>query len=230
MKNKTATLIGATGLIGSHLLEILQDDPEFSPVKVIVRRPFQCSHPKVKVAVIDFADKEVFKSAIEGSDVVFCAVGTTSKKVKGDKDEYRKVDHDIPVNAAKLCSETGCRQFVYVSSVGADSKNKNFYLRLKGEVEDTLRNLNIESILIFRPSLLLGKRNEFRSGEFIGTIFMKPVSFLLPSNLKPLKARCVAESMVEASKKNIKGVRMFHYNDMIKLLFFIHFLAAYAGL
>ena len=82
-------------------------------------------------------------------------------------------------------------------------------------MEDTLRDLNIESILIFRPSLLLGKRQEFRSGEFIGTILMKPVSFLLPSNLKPVKARCVAESMVEASKKNIKGVRIFHYNDMI---------------
>jgi len=215
MKNRTATLIGATGLIGSHLLNILQNDTEFSFVKIIVRRPFQCNHPKVKVAVIDFADKEAYKSAIKGSDVVFCAVGTTNRKVKGNKNEYRKVDHDIPVNAAKFCSETGCPQFVYVSSVGADSKSKNFYLRLKGEVEDTLHNLSIDSILIFRPSLLLGKRKEFRSGEFVGTIFMNPVSFLLPSNLKPVKALRVAESMVESSKKDIKGIRIFHYKDMI---------------
>jgi len=218
MNNKTATLIGATGLIGSHLLEILQDDPEYSLVKVMVRRLVTVNHPKVKVSTIDFTDKEAFKSAIEGSDVVFCAVGTTNRKVKGDKNEYRKVDHDIPVNAAKLCSETGCSQFVYVSSVGADSSGNNFYLRLKGEVEDTLRGLKIESILIFRPSLLLGKRKEFRFGEFIGTIFMKPVSFLLPLKLKPVKARCVAESMVRASKKDIKGIRIFHYGEMKRFL------------
>ena len=89
MNNKTATLIGATGLIGSHLLEILQDDPEYSLVKVMVRRLVTVNHPKVKVSTIDFTDKEAFKSAIEGSDVVFCAVGTTNRKVKGDKNEFK---------------------------------------------------------------------------------------------------------------------------------------------
>ena len=212
--NKTATIIGVIGLIGSHLLEILQNDPDFSLIKVLVRRPVPHNHPKVKISVIDFADAEAFKAVIDGSDVVFCAVGTTSKKVKGEKNEYRKVDHDIPVNAAKFCSEAGCPQFVYVSSIGADSRSNNFYLKLKGEVEDALHNMNIGSILIFRPSLLLGKRKEFRLGEYIATLFMKPISFLLPSKLKPVNASDVAESMVEASKRDIKGLRLFHYREM----------------
>ena len=220
MKNKTATLIGATGLIGSHLLEILQNDPKYSLVTVLVRRPVAINHPKVKVIIIDFTDKESFRSELRGSDVVFCAVGTTNKKVKGDKDEYRKIDYDIPVNAAKLSSETGCQKFVYISSIGADSKSNNSYLKLKGEVEDALHSMKIESLLIFRPSLLLGKRQEFRLGEFIWTLVMMPLSFLLPSKMKPVKAYFVAKAMAEASKMNIKGVRLFHYNEIKQFLIF----------
>lgn len=214
MKNKTVTLIGATGLIGSHLLELMQNDPEISFIKVLVRRPVAFGNPKVKATVIDFTDHGALKSVISGSDIVFCAVGTTNKKVKGDKKEYKKVDYDIPVNAAKFSSETGCPQFVFVSSLGANSKSSNFYLKLKGEAEDTLRNMNIESLLIFRPSLLLGKRKEFRAGEIIGKLFIKPLSFLLPSKMKPIRALDVAKSMLSAAKKELKGITIYHYKEM----------------
>ena len=165
MKEKTATILGSTGLIGSKLLELLLDDKNYKVIRVIVRRPVKFNNPSVQTEVIDFSDTESFKKAIAGSDAIFCAVGTTQKKVKGDRTAYYKVDYDIPVNTARFCEETGCPVFSLVSSVGADSKSKNFYLKLKGEVEDKIREMNIESVSIFRPSMLLGKRKEFRFAE-----------------------------------------------------------------
>lgn len=216
MRNKTATLIGATGLIGSQLLDLLQADSAFSEIKILVRRPIKIDNPKVKVSIIDFSDEESFQSEISGSSVVFCAIGTTNKKTKGDKNEYRKIDYNIPVTAAKLSLKTGCKQFVLVSSYGANSKSNNFYTKLKGEVEDTLSSLNIPSLSIFRPSLLLGKRQEFRFGEIIATLLMNPLSFLLPTKIKPIKAYDVAKSMLEASKADTKGTKIYHYKEIMK--------------
>jgi len=214
MKNKTATIIGVTGLIGGHLLELLQNDMEFSVIKVLVRRQLTFDNPKVKTVIVDFSNIESFKSGIEGSDVIFCAVGTTNKKMKGNKIEYRKIDYDIPVNAAKLCLETGCPQFVFVSSFGANSESNNFYLKLKGEAEDTLSSLNIQSLLIFRPSLLLGKRQEFRLGETIGKIFIKPILFLFPINVRSIKAYHVAKSMIEVSRLGATGINIYNNREM----------------
>lgn len=216
MRNKTATLVGATGLIGSHLLDLLQNDSAFSEIKILVRRPVKIDNPKVKVSIIDFSDKESFQSEISGSSVVFCTVGTTNKKTKGNKKEYRKADYDITVTAAKLSIEAGCEQFVFVSSYGANSKSNNFYTRLKGEIEDTISGLNIPSLSIFRPSILMGKRQEFRFGEIIGKLLMNSLSFLLPTKIRPIKAYDVAKSMLEASKSNIKGIKIYHYQEIIK--------------
>ena len=141
MEQTTVAVISATGLIGSHLVEQLQQDKAFDTIRVLVRRPANFTHPKVEVKLVNFQDYESFKLAIDGSRVVFCAVGTTQQKVKGDEAAYRKVDFDIPVNAARICAETGCEKFLLVSSVGADSQSKNFYLRLKGEVEEAVNSL-----------------------------------------------------------------------------------------
>lgn len=217
MKN-TATLLGATGLIGGYILAALQNNPVFDEVKVIVRSPLEINNPKVKVVVIDFDDAVQFESAMKGSDVVFCAVGTTQKKVKGDKVAYRKVDYDIPVNAAKYSLKSGCKQFLIVSSLGADSKKKGFYLQLKGQVEDALNALNFESLSIFRPSLLLGKRPESRLAEDIGQFLSSILAFLLPKNVKPIQGEKVAKAMVEVSKLDKKGVEVYHYKDMEELV------------
>jgi len=215
MKEKTVTLIGATGLIGSHLLEQLLNDNYFKTVKILVRRPFVINNPKIRVIVIDFSDSISFKSGIEGSDAVFCAVGTTQKKVKGDKTAYRRVDYDIPVNAAQFCAETGCPHFLLVSSVGASSNSNNFYLKLKGEVEDTVKKMNIPSVSVFRPSMLLGKRQEFRFGEIIAKALSVPVSFLFPSIYKPIKACNVAKSMIAASRQDRPGFHVYHYKEIM---------------
>lgn len=103
-----ATVIGATGLIGSHLLELLLADDNFDSVRILLRRPFDLTHPKLEKKLVDFSDMENFRLALEDSDVIFCAIGTTQKKVKGDKSAYRKVDFDIAVNAAQLGKLCGC--------------------------------------------------------------------------------------------------------------------------
>ncbi|MDP4221986.1 MAG: NAD(P)H-binding protein [Bacteroidota bacterium] len=219
MEGKTATVIGATGLIGSCLVKLLQTDDDFVTIKALVRRPFEFESPKIQVKVIDFTDGTAFRTAIAGSDAIFCAVGTTQKKVKGDKAEYRKVDYDIPVHAAQFCSETGCPHFLLVSSLGASRVSGNFYLKLKGEVEDTIRNMNIPSVSVFRPSMLLGKREEFRFGEIIAKALSVPFSFLFTSKYKPIKADQVARAMIAASKKDKPGFHVYHYREMIELKF-----------
>jgi len=217
MNKKTAALIGATGLIGSHLLKLLQDDDTFATIRLLVRRPVPFNHPKIKALVIDFADEAAFKAGIAGCDAVFCAVGTTQKKVKGDKTAYRKVDYNIPVNAARFCAETDCQNFLLVSSVGADSKSGNFYLKLKGEVEDKISSMSIPSISIFRPSMLLGNRQESRPMETIAQAISKPLSILFPSKYKPIAAANVAKAMLAAEKTGKKGVNIYHFNEMKSL-------------
>jgi uncharacterized protein YbjT (DUF2867 family) len=218
MEKIQAVLIGATGLIGSHLLELLKNDEIFHKIRVLVRRPLAVNHPKVEVKVIDFADTDAFKNGIEDCDTVFVAVGTTQKKVKGDKAEYRKVDYDIPVNAARFCSETGARQFLLVSSVGANAKGGNFYLKLKGEVEEKVQTFGIPSVSVFRPSMLLGKRHESRPMETIAQVLSKPLAFLFPEKYKPIAALDVARALVAAAKKDVPGVKVYHYGEMMGVI------------
>jgi uncharacterized protein YbjT (DUF2867 family) len=208
-----ATLIGATGLIGGHLLEMLLQDDYYDSVRILVRRPFEQEHPKLEKKLVDFSDKENFRLALEGSNVIFCAVGTTQKKVKGDKTEYRKIDYDIAVNAAQLGKQCGCETFVLVSAIGANPKSSNFYLKLKGEAEDAVKSAGLESVHIMRPSMLLGNRKEFRLGEKIGTPVMRALSFLLPARYKPVQARDVAMAMKVVAKKHEPGIFIHSYKE-----------------
>ncbi len=201
----TATLIGATGLIGGYLLEELLKDDYYDTVRILIRRPFlrqaqDFTHPKLEKKLVDFSDTESFRLALEGSDVVFCTIGTTQKKVKGDKEAYRKVDYNITVNAARFCKMNGCETFVFVSAVGANSKSNNFYLKLKGEVEEAVKAIGLKSVHIMRPSVLLGDRKEFRLSEKIAQWVMPVFSFLIPKKYRPVKARDVAKEMIKLAK------------------------------
>jgi uncharacterized protein YbjT (DUF2867 family) len=217
MSEKTAALIGATGLVGGELLSLLLNDDYFQKVRILIRRPFTTDHPKLEKKLVDFADADSLLVALDDSDAVFCAVGTTLKKVKGNKDAYRKVDYDLPVNIARYCKIMNCRNYILVSAVGADSKSTNFYLKLKGEVEDILKKGGLESTYIMRPSILLGTRTEFRFGERITIALMKKISFLLPSKYKPIEARDVAKAMLAAAKKREKGFFVCEYKEMKRL-------------
>jgi uncharacterized protein YbjT (DUF2867 family) len=214
---KTATIIGSTGLIGSYLLSLLQQDNYYHTIRLLVRRPIENNHPKAEVKLIDFNDEESFKLGIYGSDAVFITIGTTQQKVKGNKDAYRKVDYDIPVKAARYCQETGCPQLLLVSSVGADSKASNFYLQLKGEVEDAIKAINLPSVSVFRPSLLLGNREEKRAGEKVAQVLMPFLAlgmFGPLSKYKPIHAADVAKAMMLTAKKQAPGFSIIEYDNI----------------
>ena len=213
----TATLIGATGLIGNYLLDELLNDPFFNTVRILIRRPLDISHPKLEKKIVDFNDSDSILVALSNSDVVFCSIGTTQRKVKGDKDAYRKIDFDIPVKVARFCKMTGCEKFILVSSVGANSKSKSFYLKLKGEVEDAVESVGLNSVHIMRPSMLLGDRKESRFGESIGKVIITPFSFLIPSKYKPIQARDVAKAMLAAAKKTEEGFFIYEYREIKSL-------------
>lgn len=219
MSGKTAAIIGATGMVGSYLLQELIPDPFFETIRLVVRRPLPKTDAKTEIKLVDFGDYESLKLAIDGSDVLFCAIGTTQKKVKGDRNLYRSIDFDIPVKAARICKETGCKKMIIVSSVGANSKSQNFYLKLKGEMEDALAASGLESVHIMQPSFLLGERKEKRTGEGTGKIVFSAISFLLVGSLrkyKPIHGIDVARAMIKASKANIHGVSKYMYDEIKK--------------
>src|SRR4029078_2104851 len=217
MSEKIATLIGATGLVGGELLSLLLDDDYFKKVRILIRRPFRMNHTKLEKKLVDCSDADSLLVDLDESDTVFCAVGTTLKKVKGDKEVYRKIDYDIPVQIAQFCKIMNCKNYIIVSAVGADSGSRNFYLKLKGEVEDIIKKVGIESTYIMRPSMVLGKRNEFRFGERVVIPLIKKIAFLLPSKYKPIEAKDVAKAMLVAAKKHEKGLFVLEYKKMRRL-------------
>jgi uncharacterized protein YbjT (DUF2867 family) len=217
----TATIIGATGLIGNYLLNELLSDTYYDTVRVLLRRPVEITHPKLEKKLVDFNDMESVRLALEGTDVIFCTVGTTQKKVNRDKAAYRKVDYDIPVHAARLGKLCGCETFVLVSAAGASSRSSNFYLKLKGKVEDAVKIIGIRSVHIMQPSILLGDRKEFRLGEKIGKVFMSAISFLLPAKYRPVHARDVATAMIGVAKENRGGFFCYEYSKIKSLNHFI---------
>ncbi len=209
MNGKIAVVLGATGLIGADLLRQLLADREFEKVRILVRRPVEPQDTKLETRVIDFNDPVQFREAVGSGDVMFSCIGTTNKKVKGDQDAYRKIDYDIPVHAATFAAASGFQKFLMISSAGANLKSSNFYLRLKGEVEEAVATIGIPSIAIFRPGFLIGNRKEKRTGEELMKSLMPVLSFLFIGPLKkyrPVKAEDLAAHMIAFSKTEWKGV------------------------
>ena len=221
MNEQAAVIIGASGLIGTELIEQMLHDDHFSTVRVLVRRKLAISHPKLQQEIIDFNDLADYTNKFGRGDSIFSCIGTTQKKVKGDKAAYEKIDHDIPVHAAQIGLGNGFKKFLIVSSVGADASSSNFYLQLKGKTENDIKRFAFESISFFRPSMLLGKRNESRPFENLlqgGISFIS--SFLFGSLVKyhSIKARDVADAMIAESKQTKPGIHILEYTDMMKLI------------
>lgn len=213
MKSNHALVLGASGLIGSELLALLIADPDFSKVTLLLRKPLEVKDAKVIQHVVDFGQAESWRDKFENVDLVFCAVGTTRNKTPNLVD-YRKVDYDIPMHAIAFSESAQVEKFMLVSSVGADAKSKNFYLKIKGEVEDVLEKAQIPVRGVFQPSLLLGKRKEKRFGENLARIIMPVFNFLIPTKYKAIQADCVANAMVVASKIQQENTRTYLYKDM----------------
>ena len=217
MKFKQVTLFGATGLIGSYLLEFLLKDSDIHLINVVGRNPFHLQHDKINNIVIDFEDVSSISNSITGSEAVFVSIGTTMSKVNGDKIKYKSVDFDIIFNIANACKQKNINQFIYVSSLGANANSSNFYLRLKGEIDEAVAKLNLNSTSVFRPSVLLGKRNESRPGEKIMQFVMPLLDFMIPSNSKAIKAKDVAKSMLNTTKNYKSGLHIYQYSQIIDL-------------
>jgi uncharacterized protein YbjT (DUF2867 family) len=200
-----AAIAGATGFIGSQLLELLKDDAVIGSVQVLSRRPLDLP---TKFTVIQ---GDLLQPALTGSlDVAFCALGTTMA-VAGSKEAFYHVDHDLVLAFAKAAKAQGAEKFVLVSSIGADAGSSNYYLKVKGEAESDLKALGFRSLIILQPSLLMGERREFRLGERVGQGAM---SLLGPLMLGPLAkyrgihGRTVANAMLRLAKENLPGVHV----------------------
>ena len=202
---KTAIIFGSSGLVGSTLLNQLINNSNYSKIKIFVRSSPDIINPKVEIINTDFKDLEKIKNLIIGDDCFFC-IGTT-KKNSPDKNEYRRVELDLPKKIAQISKSNDIKSFIYVSSGFADPKNSGDYLKFKGLVEEEIKSLNFEKIGILRPSFLLGNRKEKRVGEKIGIFIFKLLSpiFVGPiKKMKPIHSEKVAKAMIKIANENIK--------------------------
>ncbi|GAO43742.1 NAD(P)H-binding protein [Flavihumibacter petaseus] len=215
---RKATILGASGLIGGLLLDALLEDDYYDSVHVILRRSLNQQHPKLTEHLIDFSNQKAYEPGIASAETVFCCVGTTMKKVQGDRNAYRDIDYGIAVNAAEVAAKYGVFGYSLVSAIGADPANNNsFYLKLKGVTEEAVSKQNIPQVHIFRPSLLLGDRGEKRFAENLATGLAPVISPLLRGRYKkyrPIKAIEVAFAMLAAAKDPRKGIFIHEYDEI----------------
>lgn len=183
---KTAIILGATGLTGRILLDSLLDDNHYSKIKLFSRKTIGISHPKIEEHLINMLQLKTVASDFIG-DEVFCCIGTTNAKTP-DKGLYRTIDYGIPVTAAQLCEQNNIKTFIVISALGADSKSRVFYNRTKGEMEETVLSLEIPKTHILQPSLISGKRDEKRTGEYFFKQLMKVINPLLLGSLKKYRS------------------------------------------
>jgi uncharacterized protein YbjT (DUF2867 family) len=209
---KVAVIAGSTGLIGKQLLQLLLDDPEYHLVKAITRTPLELKHVKLQNIVADFNRLGEYADRISG-DVVFCCLGTTMKKA-GSKEAFRKVDYVYPLELADVTHASGAQQFLLVSALGADKNASIYYNKVKGEVEEAIGKVGFRSYHIFRPSLLLGPRNESRPGEDAAKFFYKVFGFLIPEKYKALDSMKVARAMLLLAREEQEGS---HIHESVSL-------------
>jgi uncharacterized protein YbjT (DUF2867 family) len=218
MDTKTALLLGGSGLVGQFCLRTLLEDDHYGKVIVLTRRPLPApTHPKAKQMIIDFT--KISELPLEPVDDVFCALGTTIRKA-GSQEAFRNIDLELPMAAARRGLEFGARQFILVSSVDANPKSRNFYLRTKGELEEKLRSLPFAAVHIFRPSFLVGTREESRLGESLGMILAGFLQFTLTGRLRryrSIKAADVGRAMVAAAKSARPGRIVYEYDEIRQL-------------
>lgn len=206
----SVALLGATGLVGRHTLDLLARDPAFTRIVVLARRRIgEATAPRVEAHVVEF-DHLADRPDLLGVDQVICALGTTIKAVGGSRQRFREVDYGIPLAAAKIGLRQGARHFLLVSALGADAKSRIFYNRVKGELEDSLRTLGYRSVTIVRPSLLIGARDEFRLGEEVAKRF----AWIVPGKYRPVLARDVAAALVREAKADVPGLHILDSDEI----------------
>lgn len=214
--SRTALVAGATGLIGNFVLQFLLADEAWSRVVTVGRRLTSHKHDKLEQRVLDLGELETV-SDLPPLDDVFCCLGTTIKQA-GSQPAFRQVDHAFVVGLGRAGLRAGATQFLLVSAIGADPGSRVFYSRVKGETEAAIGRLHYRSTQIFRPSLLLGERREFRFGERLAMAAAPVLSAALLGRLRryrPIKAATVARAMVNLARDAPLGPNIFEYDAMM---------------
>lgn len=217
VNSRTALMLGASGLVGGHCLQALLESPVYKKVISVARRELPVAHPKLEQKVIPLETLNSLE--LPPIQDVFCALGTTIRKA-GSQPAFREIDLELPLAAAKHAIKFGAEQFILVSSVGADSQSKNFYLRTKGELEDALKSLPFQAVHFLRPSLLLGDRTESRPLESVGVSIGRLLQFLFVGPLRryhPISAVIVGRAMLSAAKSNGNGCFVYEYDGIMRL-------------
>ena len=217
MPQRTALIAGATGLVGSLCLKQLLDDPAYTEVVAIARRPIPESHPKLTQKIVDFENLSQLTPI--PADDAFCALGTTIKKA-GSQEAFRRIDAGYAKSFAEFSLAGGAREFALVSSIGANPGSGNFYLRTKGELEAAVSALPFKSVHIFRPSFLLGARPERRPAEEIAIALFQVLQYAFVGPLtpyRPILASTVAAAMIAAAKRADPGRHIYSFKEMQSL-------------
>lgn len=211
MEQRTALVLGASGLTGQNLLNLLLDDPMYTRITIYVRKLLTNNHPKLEQRIVNY---DGLGAAVDAQDV-FCCLGTTIKKA-GSQQAFRLVDLVYPQRVAELQLRAGSKRFLVISAVGAHANSSIFYSRTKGQMEKALMMLGYPCLCIFRPSFILGERSERRTAEKIGMGISKLLSPLLIGPLKKYQAVTalgLAKSMQDAAHRFSEGVHIISSNE-----------------
>lgn len=199
-----AIVAGASGLTGRQLMQVLGEDPHYTQVRALLRQDNLAT---------------LHAGQIPGATHIFCCLGTTIAKA-GSRQAFREVDFDYVVRLARAGREAGAASMVVVSSVGAGPASRNFYLRVKGEMEQALASIGFDALHIFRPSLLMGHREEPRRGEEFGLRLARALGWMLAGSLskyRPVPVRLLAEAMAAAGRSALRGCHVHHYDEIVRL-------------
>lgn len=198
-----ALVIGATGATGKDLVSQLLNDKDFEEIDVFVRKPIDIQNDKLKVHVVNFENPDEWKNMVKG-DVAFSCLGTTLKTA-GSKEAQRKVDYDYQYEFAKAAKENNVDDYILVSAYGANPKSKIFYSKMKGELEEAVKQLHFNKITIFKPGMLERKDSD-RAGEVLGSRIIKFANKIgLLESQKPLPTDILAKAMINSSKIKSNG-------------------------
>jgi len=215
IENRKALVFGASGLVGKYVVDELMEHVSYSSIDVFMRNLHEYNRLHVHEHVIDFNNLEEYAHLMTGDDLFLC-LGTTIKKA-GSIKKMEEIDRDLPIRIAQIAFANGVTRVAVVSSIGANASSKNYYLRIKGEMEDGIREIPFSQIVIARPSILLGKRSEFRFGEIIGKGFMRVASVFLFGPLRKYRGihgHSVAVAMMNLIKSRHRDI--IYESDMLQ--------------
>ena len=217
MNEKTALLLGATGLVGSECLKRLVTDDSYSRIIVLTRRALAdaAGGPKVETHVIDF-DRISDRRGLLKSSHVFCTLGSTLRKA-GSKEQFRRIDFTYVHDIAAICAAQGTEHFLVVSAMGANARSRIFYSRVKGELEEALQRLSFKGLSVFRPSLILGNRKEYRLKEEISKRLSSAFAFAVPGKYKPIVAADIAKAMLMTAHAGPAGFRIYESDEIRRM-------------